>query len=259
MYKVEYRARQARHPLAKIVLDKTAMTRTPPDPKGLTEYGWISASKALAKCPGIGSLKETSGNEAQVIAPVKKVSRTSTIASLMAGSTQAKKKDTRAMYKFPSLDNYDFDRVSSSPEKPKATIQRVDPTKSKHRPSGDLAFKTNEELIKTIFSSSSKSAAGTSTASTNALVTEVVKQIPAALSSPSMSTVIAQAASTSGTRPLPPAATVPTKSFAPASPSITAVPAPLPVAISDGGYTRSYSWAMEDHLTFPDFQYATFP
>lgn len=55
MYKVEFRSKQARHPLAVIVEDKQPFNRQPADLEGPTEIGWIPQSKATDSCPGLGA------------------------------------------------------------------------------------------------------------------------------------------------------------------------------------------------------------
>lgn len=263
MYKVEYRARQARHPLARIIHDKKAMARTPPDAEGLTECGWIAAEKAPLKCPGIGSLKpaaRASTIDANVPAPPKKQSKSAAIASLMGGSAQPKKNDTRAMYKFPSLDTYDWDKPSS-PEKPKASVEKAKPSNtSLPRTTNIHANASNADLINTIFGTArtEPQASGSGTTGSRHAPAPSSARLSASSSSSPCKHLAAPVARelvipASGTVPHVPKANVA------AVPDRPRIPAPIPAQrpTENGGYLTSYSWAMEDHLTFPSFQYAS--
>lgn len=240
MHKVEYRTRQARHLLAKLVLNKMPMNRTPPDSEGSTEYGWMAASKAPAKCPGLTSSKATSKVGETGAVTVKKVSKSSTIASLMAGTTQGKKTDTRAMYKFPSIDTYDFGS-SSSPDKPSCT----------------------EDQSKAIFTAtpqSLKARLKTNPASSADLIHNIFGQARVecvnAPASTSTSPIVGPSDPTIRSRTLPDAKSV---SYIPApiastTSSLARPAAPPHTPPTTEGYSRSYSWALEDHVTFPSFE-----
>jgi len=246
MHKVEYRTRQARHLLAKLVLDKMPLNRTPCDPEGPTECGWMAAKKAPAKCPGLTSSKATLKVGDNGTVTVKKASKSSTIASLMAGTTQHKKADTRAMYKFPSIDTYDFE--SSSPEKPtvpehknnKSSGSRTGSAQAPCRPTNDVNT-SNADLIKTIF--------GTSSAK------NVPLSVTASTATPNIASKASQPAASTTTQPL----NSTESTFAtPIIASSSYIPAKLPGAPQSPpiveGYSKSYSWALEDHISFPSFE-----
>lgn len=103
MYKVEFRSKQARHPLARLVQEAVPLSRTPAEVDGATETGWLLADKAPAICPGL-----------QTSAQSKKP-KLSARDSLLAGAKEKPKHDPRAMYRFPPLSTLGND--SSSPEK----------------------------------------------------------------------------------------------------------------------------------------------
>lgn len=91
MYKVEFRSKQARHPLARLVQETAVLRRDPPDPHGATEMGWLPASKAVKKCPGLDV----------AAAAVQKPNATTKFGDLLAGAKKQAADDKRAMYKLP--------------------------------------------------------------------------------------------------------------------------------------------------------------
>ncbi|KAK9894771.1 hypothetical protein P389DRAFT_212495 [Cystobasidium minutum MCA 4210] len=269
MYKIEFRARQARHPLAKIVHDVVTMTRSPPDPEGLTQSGWLAHSKAPPKCPGIGSLKQLKTNALEpVVAPAKKQSKSAVITSLMGGAGQQKKSDARAMYKLPAHASRSVESTSS-PDKPHSIIARSD-SSSVSRPALSVhAFATNEELINTIFGTSRDSvqASGSGSADRKAIATKLpahqsssVAAVPSPVASadsspckPSGGGLSKQAAMSASSSRLQPSNSAVS---AATSTSVRTEPAPRLVGTKQASpreYTKSYSWALEDHLTFPGF------
>lgn len=273
MYKIEFRARQARHPLAKIVHDVVTMTRSPPDPEGLTQSGWLAHNKAPPKCPGIGSLKQLKTNALEpVVAPAKKQSKSAVITSLMGGAGQQKKSDARAMYKLPAHASRSVESTSS-PDKPHSIIARSD-SSSVSRPALSVhAFATNEELINTIFGTSRDSvqASGSGSADRKAIATKLpahqsssVAAVPSPVASadsspckPSGGGLSKQAAMSASSSRLQPSNSAVS---AATSTSVRTEPAPRLVGTKQASpreYTKSYSWALEDHLTFPGFKYAS--
>lgn len=243
MHKVEYRTRQARHLLAKLVHDKMPMERTPCDPEGPTECGWMAASKAPQRCPGLAPLKAPpSRNTENGEVRIKKASKSSTIADLMSGVQKQKKTDSRAMYKFPSIDAYDFDK-SSSPEKSKivpesnaSTATKTNKTMPLTAAQGVTQSNSTANLIKTIFGQtpacsdpgpSKISQDPTSKPQTHLFSKPRAEEAGNVQGVSSMSTTSRAAISTPSTVTSPPASQ---------------------------SYSKSYSWALEDHVTFPSFE-----